>query len=123
VAAVSRRLKQREPDAEDREVIELLERHGFFTPAELPGKDQWRKPVQVTLFPSDGCNLRCRYCYAAAAGRRHTLSAAAARAAVDYIADNAKELGTGILWSAFTATASLSPISPSSGRSAPIPTR
>jgi len=93
VAAVSRRLKHREPCAEDRGVIELLERHGFFTPAELPRKDLWRKPVQVTLFPSDGCNLRCRYCYAAAAGRRHTLSAAAARAAVDYVAGNAKELG------------------------------
>lgn len=93
VASVSRRLQQLELSAEDRTVISLLEQHGFFTPAVPPAEDPWKKAVQVTLFPSDGCNLRCRYCYAAAAGLRHTLSPAAARAAVDYVAANAQELG------------------------------
>lgn len=93
VAAVSRRLQQLELSEEDRAVTGLLERHGFFTPAQPPADDPWRKPVQVTLFPSDGCNLRCRYCYAAPAGNRHALSPEAARAAVDYVAANAREAG------------------------------
>lgn len=94
VAAVSRRLQAMEPEPEDAPVIEMLEKRGFFAPAALPHTREGRAPVQVTLFPSDGCNLRCRYCYAAAAKPRHALSFSAAKAAIDYIAANAAEQKT-----------------------------
>ena len=73
VGSVGRRLQGLPLDQADQAVIALLESHGFFEPAEPPQDDPWQKPVQVTLFPSDGCNLRCRYCYAAAQeiGRAH----------------------------------------------------
>ncbi len=93
VGSVGRRLQGLPLDQADQAVIALLESHGFFEPAEPPQDDPWQKPVQVTLFPSDGCNLRCRYCYAAAQGPRHALAPEAARAAVDYVAANAKEQG------------------------------
>jgi len=50
-------------------------------------------PVHVTLFPTDGCNLRCRYCYAGAEKIRHKMSVAAGRAAIDLVAENAREVG------------------------------
>ena len=92
LCAVSRRINGRELSAEDRECLSILEQSGFFTPAPLP-ENVPRKPVQVTLFPSDGCNLRCRYCYAGAEKLRHRLSPEIGRAAIDYVAANAKEQG------------------------------
>ncbi len=92
VAAVGRRLKGEALSDEEREALDVLEQVGFFEPAPLP-ECAIQLPTQVTLFPTDGCNLRCRYCYAGAAERRHLLSPEAGKAAIDYVANNAKEQG------------------------------
>lgn len=89
VAAVSRRLYGKQMSNEDAECIRLLEECGFFEEAPLPEETR-TAPVQVTLFPTDGCNLRCRYCYAGAEKKRHILSAEAGKAAIDLVSDNAK---------------------------------
>lgn len=91
VAAVSRKLYGKPLSQEDRECIGLLEECGFFDEAELPEESR-TAPVQVTLFPTDGCNLRCRYCYAGAEKKRHILPVEAGKAAIDLVADNAKAL-------------------------------
>ena len=90
VAAVSRRLYGKEPLEEDAECLRILEECGFFKETETPVM-QRRKPVQVTLFPTDGCSLRCRYCYAGAEKKRHVLSVEAGKAAIDMVAENAAE--------------------------------
>ena len=89
VAAVSRRLYGKPLSEEDRECLQLLENCGFFQEAELPAKST-APPVQVTLFPTDGCNLRCRYCYAGAEKKRHVLPVEVGKAAIDLVADHAK---------------------------------
>ena len=92
VSSVAKYLYEKPLSEDDKPIIELLEKQGFFEPA-TANFGALRPPTQVTLFPSDGCNLRCRYCYAAAEKRRHKLPLEAAKAAVDYVADNAKKLG------------------------------
>lgn len=77
---------------DDKPIIEMLEKQGFFEKA-VTNFESPKPPVQVTLFPSDGCNLRCRYCYAAAEKRRHKLPLEVAEAAVDYVAENAQKIG------------------------------
>lgn len=91
VAAVSRKLYGKPLSSEDNECLQLLEECGFFDEEELPQESR-TVPVQVTLFPTDGCNLRCRYCYAGAEKKRHILSVEAGKAAIDLVADNAKKL-------------------------------
>ena len=90
VAAVSRKLNGHNLSDEDRDCLRLLEECGFFQPAPVP-EEPITPPVQVTLFPTDGCNLRCRYCYANAASRRHLMPLEVAKAAIDFIAENAKK--------------------------------
>ncbi len=53
------------------------------------------KPTHVTLFPTDACNLRCIYCYARGGDSPvpATIPVAAAKAGIDYVANNAKDLG------------------------------
>ena len=92
LGAVSRRLYGGELSGEDREALRVLEDCGFFEPAPLP-ECPANPPVQVTLFPTDGCNLRCRYCYAGAAARRHLMPLETGKAAIDYAADNARAQG------------------------------
>jgi uncharacterized protein len=51
-------------------------------------------PVQVTLFPTTQCNLRCRYCYASAGETKAiTMDWRYAVSALDAVIRNAKELG------------------------------
>ena len=65
LSAVYNRLNGLPLSEEERACLRPLEVRGFFEPAELP-EPKLQPPVQVTLFPTDGCNLRCRYCYAGA---------------------------------------------------------
>ena len=92
VGAVSRRLYGKPLSDEDTAFLKQIEEFGFFREAELP-QQQLDQTVQVTLFPTDGCNLRCRYCYAGAEKRRHVMPAEAGKAAIDKVANRAKELG------------------------------
>jgi uncharacterized protein len=90
--AVSRRLEGLPLHAAERGVIETLEKRGLFNDDfQYPQVEEAFAPTRVTLFPSDSCNLRCRYCYASAEKGEHTLSLSAARAAIDLVADNAKK--------------------------------
>lgn len=93
VATVGRFLYGKEALPEDTSVLETLTYHGFFEPSTPPQTQQINKPTEVTLFPSDGCNLRCRYCYASAEKKQTTLSFSAGAAAIDRVSYNAKELG------------------------------
>ena len=92
VGAVSRRLYGKPQSEEDAAFVKQLEDLGFFKEAEKP-KQLLDQTVQVTLFPTDGCNLRCRYCYAGAEKKRHVMPIEAGKAAIDRVADKAKELG------------------------------
>lgn len=89
VGAVSRKLYGKPLDAEDTECVQMLEECGFFEESPIP-EEKTTAPIQVTLFPTDGCNLRCRYCYAGAEKKRHVLPLEAGKAAIDIISDNAK---------------------------------
>ena len=92
--AVRRHLSGCRLTEQEQEVIELLKPHRFFDEAETPGAQGGAfAPTHVTLFPSDGCNLRCRYCYAAAAGQRHRMDLPAGRAAIDLVRKNAQTKG------------------------------
>ncbi len=91
MAAVSRKLYGKPLSREDSECLQMLEECGFFDEEELPQESR-TAPVQVTLFPTDGCNLRCRYCYAGAEKKRHILPVEAGKAAIDLVAANAKKL-------------------------------
>ena len=91
VDLVYRYLEGEPISAEEEPVIKVLSGYGFFQETLPLPEDHDFAPVQVTLFPSDGCNLRCRYCYAAAAGIKHIMNPAVARAAIDFIAENAQK--------------------------------
>ena len=52
------------------------------------------KPVEVTLFLTTACNLRCRYCYASAGDTpTKIMPLEVARRGIDYVITNALELG------------------------------
>ncbi|NLI21308.1 MAG: radical SAM protein [Clostridiales bacterium] len=92
--AVRRHLSGFTLTREENDVIDLLRPHRFFDEAETPAPyNRTFRPTHVTLFPSDGCNLRCRYCYAAAAGQRHRMDPAVGRAAIDLVRENAQARG------------------------------
>lgn len=92
VNSVSRRINGEPLLPEDKPVIDLLEEHGFFKEDVIP-ECAVAPPTEVTLFPSDGCNLRCRYCYASAEKIRHKMPPEVGKAAVDYIVKNAVSAG------------------------------
>jgi uncharacterized protein len=93
--AVTRYLAGGSLDAAQQHIIDTLNSKNLFAKDVNPPQiDKEFAPTRVTLFPSDRCNLRCRYCYASATDGGHTLSLSAARAAIDLIADNAKKKGT-----------------------------
>jgi len=50
-------------------------------------------PYEVTLFLTSRCNLRCRYCYAEGGKEAHDLTWDQARAAIDFVAQNAVQSG------------------------------
>ena len=51
-----------EPEAQA--VIRALGERGFFERHAYPRHERGFRPTQVTLFPTNNCNLRCSYCYA-----------------------------------------------------------
>lgn len=81
-------------DADGDALIRSLSDYGFFSEAEAPQSAHTGKPTQVTLFLSDGCNLRCRYCYANAGARHHVLPLDIGKAAIDRVIGNACEMGS-----------------------------
>jgi len=78
-------------------VLDELAAHRFFDVCEPPRSDPVFKPCEVTLFPTNRCNLRCVYCYTeggeggALREELVTLDRAAGRAAIDLVAKNAQE--------------------------------
>lgn len=84
--------------ADERNVVEELASHGFFDERALPQSAEAFRPVQVTLFPTNRCNLRCSYCYAfggegGASGEPLVeMGPDVARAAIDLVAGNARAL-------------------------------
>ena len=90
--AVSRKLAGLPLHETQKGVIKELEKRGVFSEDfKIPQVDESFAPTRVTLFPTDKCNLRCRYCYASAEDGGHKLPIPAAKAAVDFVANNAKE--------------------------------
>ena len=90
--AVGRRLSDLPLHEAQQSVVTSLEEHNLFDGnADFPQVEEEFAPVRVTLFPTDKCNLRCRYCYASAEDGGHKLPFSAAKAAVDLVAGNAKK--------------------------------
>ena len=83
--------------AEEKAVVHALDERGFFACRPLPHHESVFRPAQVTLFPTNNCNLRCTYCYAfggEGGGSREpitTMKLEVAQRAVDLVARNAKE--------------------------------
>ena len=84
-------------DADAQDVVKAFAEHGFFEPRSLPHHEVGFRPAQVTLFPTNNCNLRCSYCYAfggegGGSGEPiTTMDLEVAKRAIDIIARNAKE--------------------------------
>lgn len=82
---------------DERMVVEALDERGFFEHRAHPRHSEGFRPVQVTLFPTNNCNLRCSYCYAfggEGGGNGEPLTRMdlqVAQRAIDLIAHNAKE--------------------------------
>ena len=49
--------------ADEQAVVRALGERGFFERRAWPQHEEGFAPTQVTLFPTNGCNLRCSYCY------------------------------------------------------------
>ena len=83
---------------DEQAVVEAFKERGFFERRQLPTHERGFQPVQVTLFPTNRCNLRCSYCYAfggEGGGNGEplvTMRPAVAHAAIDLVADNARRL-------------------------------
>ncbi|MBQ3267664.1 MAG: hypothetical protein IJH08_07085 [Atopobiaceae bacterium] len=82
---------------DERAVVETFRERGFFERRAYPHHEVGFRPVQVTLFPTNNCNLRCSYCYAfggEGGGNGEpitTMRLEVAQRAIDLIARNAKE--------------------------------
>ena len=82
---------------DERAVVETLGERGFFRHRAYPRHTVGFRPVQVTLFPTNNCNLRCSYCYAfggegGGSGEPLTrMDLRVAQRAIDLIARNALE--------------------------------
>ena len=83
---------------DQQQVLSTLRTHHFFDAFPRPHSAPEFKPCEVTLFPTNRCNLRCVYCYTdgGEGGALHeeltTLDLDAGKAAIDLVARNAKEL-------------------------------
>jgi uncharacterized protein len=76
----------------EQSLIDTLKKRGVFSEDfSYPKVDEEFAPTRVTLFPTDRCNLRCRYCYASAAEGGHKLPIPVAKRAIDFVAANAKK--------------------------------
>lgn len=82
---------------EARAVVRALDERGFFAQRAYPHHERGFRPTQVTLFPTNNCNLRCSYCYAfggEGGGNGEPLTKMdlrCAQRAIDLIAQNALE--------------------------------
>ncbi len=83
--------------ADEQAVVRAFAERGFFENRVLPHHERTFRPTQVTLFPTNNCNLRCTYCYAfggEGGGNGEpitTMDLRCAQRAVDLIAKNARE--------------------------------
>lgn len=84
-------------DARTKKTMEFLIRHKIVDGPEEkilpPKKIEKFEPTSVTIFPTSDCNLRCVYCYASAGERPREMKWDVAKAAIDFIAENAVNLG------------------------------
>ena len=84
-------------DDDERSVVRMLGEHGFFARRAYPRHEEGFKPAQVTLFPTNDCNLRCSYCYAfggeggGSGEPLRRMDLRVAQRAIDLVARNAKE--------------------------------
>lgn len=84
----------------EQDVVRVLDERGFFERRPLPSHETDFRPAQVTLFPTNNCNLRCSYCYAfggEGGGNGEpivTMHPDVAKRAIDLVARNAKELAS-----------------------------
>lgn len=92
--AVAQYLDGEALDENQQSLLDTLGQRGFLRDDLVPpAVPQNFEPTRVTLFPSDACNLRCRYCYASAEAGQNRLPQEVAFAAIDTVAQNAKRLG------------------------------
>ena len=84
-------------NADQRFVVDEFKERGFFVGHVQPSHDTDFRPTQVTLFPTNRCNLRCSYCYAfggeggGSGEPLTTMRLEVAQRAIDLVARNAKE--------------------------------
>ncbi len=94
VGAVGRYLNGEPPTEEEQPTIGALAERGLFDEVDPPPLYEGPfRPTDVTLFPSDGCNLACRYCYASAGKIHHTMPIEVGKAAIDLVCKNAIDQG------------------------------
>ncbi len=80
-------------------VLEELVNEGIVVEQEEPepvfdsDADKPFKPTSVTLFPTTNCNLRCIYCYSSAGENPVNMEWEVAKAAIDFVVENALDLG------------------------------
>lgn len=96
MAELARGCSRSSPESLNSKALEFLQRIGFFTadPPEplLPNTEF--APTTLALLVTNQCQLRCRYCYAAAGeSPPRQIPLEAAFAAVDYVSQNAMERG------------------------------
>lgn len=76
------------------DLINTLRDKKFFvdSPIESPKSlsDETFHPCEVTLFPTTRCNLNCSYCYADAGKRANDMPWDMAKAAIDFVVENAE---------------------------------
>ena len=83
---------------EEKQVVRAFDERGFFERRPLPSHETDFRPAQVTLFPTNNCNLRCTYCYAfggeggGSGEPLVTMHPDVAKRAIDLVARNAKSL-------------------------------
>jgi len=86
------------PDDQNLGVLSTLVDLGLVngTPEEVhqDGNGQFR-PTNTTLFLTSACNLRCVYCYASGGDKPRHMTWPVIKAAVDFVAENAKVIETG----------------------------
>lgn len=82
----------------EKKTVKNLMRQGFLgepapTPPIFPTTYPFC-PHEVTLFLTSRCNLACRYCYADAGKKKRDMPIAVAKAAIDFVAENAGRMGS-----------------------------
>ena len=78
--------------ARQTETVNSLIETGFFSNDSIPPQSKTNAyyPTEVTLFPSEKCNLHCSYCYASATEKGRLLDWDIAKAAIEFVFENAR---------------------------------